>query len=290
MYRQPTRRNDRRQPRQGAGSALRMRIIIAGVMAAVALFSYWGKQSTNEYTGQTQYVSLTQEQEILMGLQAVPEMVRQFGGEHPDQNAQRFLDEVGNRLVQNSFAVRSEYPFEFTLLADSQTINAFALPGGPIFITEALFSQLENEDQLAGVLGHEIGHVIGRHGAARIAKQELTEGLTGAVVMGACNDAVSCQGTRQMAAMVGNMVNMKYGREDELQSDQLGVCIMYEAGYDPAELVGVMRILAEAGGGARQPEFMSTHPDPGNRVDRIGETIDQIAEICPSGANRAIGR
>lgn len=275
------RRPSRRQPtvrgrstrRSNAGNALKMRLIIGLVVAGFAFFSFLSKREVNPTTGQVQYISLTRDQEIAMGLQAQPQMIQQFGGMDPDPEAQALVDIVGERLVRNSFAVRSEYPFEFTLLADDQTINAFALPGGPIFITAALFNQLETEGQLAGVLGHEIGHVIARHGAQRIAKQELTEGLTGAVVMAACDGGQSCQGTAQMAQMVGNMVNMKYGRGDELESDDLGLQIMLEAGYDPSAMIRVMDILESSAGGARQPEFMSTHPDPGNRREKIREFV-----------------
>jgi predicted Zn-dependent protease len=129
---------------------------------------------------------------------------------------------------------------------------------------------------LAGVLGHEVGHVVGRHSAEHIAKQQLTQGLTGAVVLSTYdpNDP-SSQRTAQIAMVIGQLVNMKFGREDELESDHLGVRFISEAGYDPRALIGVMQILEEASGGARQPEFFSTHPNPENRVARIEEAIQQ---------------
>ena len=114
------------------------------------------------------------------------------------------------------------------MLADPKTVNAFALPGGPIFITEGLLRQLKTEAELAGVLGHEIGHVIARHSSERLAKQQLTQGLLGALVVGSGDYT-----TAQIGQMVGSMINMKYGREDELESDALGIRIMAEAGYDP---------------------------------------------------------
>ena len=134
-----------------------------------------------------------------------------------------------------------------------------------------MFSKLKTEGQLAGVLGHEVGHVVARHSAQRIAKSQLTEGLTGAVVA-----ASGTAGSGQMAAMVGQIVNMKYGREDELQSDEIGVILMAEAGYDPRSMKGVMEILAEASKGNRQPEFFSTHPNPENRIQKIQNAIDKI--------------
>ena len=166
------------------------------------------------------------------------------------------------------------------MLDDPETVNAFALPGGPIFITTALFNRLETEGQLAGVLGHEIGHVVGRHSAERIANQKLTEGLTGAVVVATSDGQDPNTAAARIAQLVGNFINMSYGREDELQSDELGVVFMAEAGYDPRSLIGVMEILEAASGGASGPEFASTHPNPGNRVARIEETI---AEVFPNG-------
>lgn len=178
---------------------------------------------------------------------------------------------MGQSLVRANPEIPEDWNFDFHLLRDDRTINAFALPGGQCFITYALYSKLQTEGQLAGVLGHEIGHVVARHGAQRMAKGKLTQGLIGAVAT-----ASESQGTAQAAAMIGQMINMKYGREDELESDQLGVIFMAKAGYDPTGMVGVMKILAEAGGGEGRSEFFSTHPNPDNRIGRIKEAIDRI--------------
>jgi predicted Zn-dependent protease len=131
---------------------------------------------------------------------------------------------------------------------------------------------LKTEDELAGVLGHEIGHVLGRHSAERIAKQQLTQNLIGAVVVGSGGG----YDTAQIAQMVGNLINMKYGREDELESDSLGLRLMREAGYDPRAMIGVMQALEKASGGSRQPEFASTHPNPGNRIQKIREELQKM--------------
>jgi predicted Zn-dependent protease len=261
------------------------RLLIGLVVAAFALFSYFGSSVYNPVTGEKQHINITEDQEIALGLQAAPEMAQQFGGLHPDQKARGIVDAVGKRLVADSAASQTKYLFEFHLLADDQTVNAFALPGGQIFITAGLFKKLETEGQLAGVLGHEIGHVVARHGAQHIAKQELTQGLTGALVLATYdpNDP-STQGTAQIAMIIGQLINMKFGREDELQSDQLGVRFVSEAGYDPRALVGVMKILEESTGGARQPEFFSTHPNPENRIEKIKQAIhEQFPNGVPSG-------
>jgi predicted Zn-dependent protease len=272
-------------PSRPTGGSSKIRLLIGVVMAVFALLSYFGSSAYNPVTGEKQHINITEEQEIALGLQAAPEMAAQHGGLHPDQQAQALVDAVGAKLVSHSAASQTQYPFEFHLLADPQTVNAFALPGGPVFITAALFSRLETEGQLAGVLGHEIGHVVARHSAQRIAQQQLTQGLTGALVLSTYDpDNPSSQRTAQMAMVVGGLVNMKFGREDELQSDALGVRFLADSGYDPRALIGVMRILEEAAGGARQPEFFSTHPNPENRIAQIQAAIEeQFPGGVPSG-------
>lgn len=257
-------------PAPGGRSGGRGRLLIALVMVAMALFSYFSSSVFNPVTGENQHISITPRQEIALGIEAVPQMMQQFGGEYPNQQLQDHIDEVGNRIVQQSAAKATEWQFDFHLLRDPETLNAFALPGGQVFITAALYQKLTTEGQLAGVLGHEIGHVIARHGAQRIAKQGLTEGITGAVVV-ASGDAR----TAQVAQMVGQLVNLKYGRDDELQADKLGVRFMSEAGYDPRAMIEVMKILAASRSGTEPPEFFSTHPNPENRIARIQEAIDE---------------
>ncbi len=251
-------------------------LVLAIIMALFALFRYYSGTEYNSVLGEKQNVALSVDQEIALGLQSAPQMAQQYGGLHPDQKAQQYLKEVGDKIVASSVAKSSDYTFDFHLLADPQVVNAFALPGGQVFITQALFNQLENEDQLAGVLVHEIGHVIGRHSAQRIAKQQLAEGLSGAAVLATYdpNNPATTQ-TAQIAAVIGNLVTMKYGREDELQSDELGVRFMSEAGYDPNAMIGVMQILKAAAGPNRQPEFFSSHPDPDNRIENIKTAIDK---------------
>ena len=257
----------------------RPQLIIAVVIAAIGLIGYFANRSVNPVTGEKQAVGgITPEQEVALGLQAAPEMAAQFGGLDPDPQLQAFVKQVGQSVSGKILAGRTDYKFDFHLLADSETVNAFALPGGQIFITRALLDRLENEAQLAGVLGHEVGHVVARHSAEHIAKAQLTGALVGAAGVAASdpNDPNRGAQVAQMAGFVGQMVNMKYGRNDELESDALGVRFMAEAGYDPRALLTVMRILEEASGGrARGPEFMSTHPNPGNRQATIEAAIQK---------------
>jgi len=248
-----------------------IKLILAAGIILFSLFKYWSNSETNEWTGRKQHITLEPEQEIALGIQSAPQMAQQHGGLLPDQKLQNLVDEVGQKLVNTSIARQTPYRYDFHLLRDPETINAFALPGGQVFITYGLFKRLENIDQLAGVLGHEIAHVVGRHSAERIAKQSLTEGIVNGVLIGSDGGT----GAAQTAAMIGNMINMKYGRDDELESDDLGVRFMIDAGYNPEQMLGVMKILKDAAGGQRVPEFQSTHPDPENRMGKIREAIDR---------------
>ena len=242
----------------------KVRLFIGIAIVAFAFIRRCSQQETNPYTGRTQAISFTPEQEIAIGLQSAPGMAQQHGGLHPRNDYQALVENVGNKLVNNSLAKDTPYKYEFHLLADENTINAFALPGGQIFITQALFSQLENEDQLAGVLGHEIGHVLGKHSNERITDSKYWQTLimgAGAFDMGA------------IASQIGNGTLLKNGREDELESDELGVLFMLNAGYNPEEMIGVMEILKAAAGPNRVPEMQSTQPDPENRIEKIREAI-----------------
>ncbi len=282
-YEQP-----RRGRRMGCGSG-KTRFIIAAVIAIISIVSYFSTSQMNPVTGEKQYVKLNVDDEIALGLQAAPEMASQFGGPSDNAEGRATLERLGAAIVSSSDASKGEYPFEFHLLDDEKTVNAFALPGGQIFITDALFNRLTTEGQLAGVLAHEIGHVVGRHGAEHMAKQQLQQGLTGAAVIAATDPENPQAGYRNaaMAAFVGSMISMKYGRSDELESDRLGVKFMVDAGYDPNSMIQVMEILKEASGGSGRPEFMSTHPDPGNRVEAIKQAIkEEFPQGLPEGLKK----
>lgn len=256
-------------------SILNARILIAVVIAAVSVLSYCSSSSFNSVTGKKQYVTMTPEQEVAVGIQSAPTMAAQFGGLALDPRAQELVDRVGAKLVRALPAEAPGYPFEFHVLADPKTVNAFALPGGQIFITLALLKKLETEGQLAGVLGHEIGHVLGRHSAERLAKASLTQGLVGAATVAGSGGQDGGRTAQMAASVVGGMVNLKYGRQDELEADELGVVFMERAGYDPRALIKVMKILEEASGGRTGPEFASSHPNPGNRAERIARVIEE---------------
>jgi len=267
--------------RRGRGSGtgrFKMMLIIGLAMAGFQAFKYFTNTQTNPITGENQRIQWTTEQEIGIGLQSAPQMAEQHGGLHPDERARAHVAQVGQRLVSNTIAKQSGYPYDFHLLRDEQTVNAFALPGGQVFITAALYGKLQNEDQLAGVIGHEIGHVIHRHGAERMASTGFIQGLIQSVMIGSGGNG----SIAQVANVVGNYTSMSYGREQELESDDFGVRLMMEAGYNAEHLIGVMDILEQASGGSRMPEFQSSHPSPDNRRAEIQRSIERYRNTLPS--------
>jgi predicted Zn-dependent protease len=255
-------------------SGLKLRLIIGLVMAGMALLSYYSKTQQNPLTGEKQQVNLSPEEEVAMGLQSAPSMAAEYGGLYPDNSVQDQVKKVGIHLI-NVFNAEVEsnghgnpYRFEFHVLRDPNTVNAFALPGGQIFITAGLLKRLKSEDQLAGIIGHEIGHVVYRHSSEQMAKSEFYQGLAGAATA-----AAGDMGTAQIANYVAQMKLMKFGREDELECDEFGVKNLIKAGYDPYAMIEVMEILSQASGGGQRDEFMSTHPNPENRIGKIKEHI-----------------
>lgn len=256
------------------GCALNPRVIMALLIIGGSLVYHWigTTKYQNDFTGREQRLALaTPQEEIALGLQSAPQMIRESGGLSRDPKGRSLVEQVGAQLIASTAAKETSYQFKFHLLADNQTVNAFALPGGQIFITEALFRRLKSEDQLAGVLGHEMGHVVGRHSNEQMANSQLWSGLAQGIGV-LLSDGHSNTGA-QIANMVAQWRVMKFSRDDESESDALGVRFMMQAGYNPEALIGVMEILAQVSGGANSSDFMSSHPNPANRMEKIREVI-----------------
>ncbi len=254
---------------------------IAGLAIMIfGVIRYYSHTQVNPVTGVTQHLSMTADQEMSLGLQAAPQMASQMGGEADPQSdpAAREVETIGQQLATRSDASKSPYAsnFHYHLLDDPRTVNAFALPGGQIFITRGLLNRLEDEAELAGVLGHETGHVIWRHSAQQMEKGQLGQTLAVGVAVGASNDR---HGYAESAAaqMANQMFQLRYSREDESQADEYGMKYMAQAGYDPHEMMGVMNVLkkleAESPGGT--PEMLRTHPLATTRIERVQSLLDQ---------------
>jgi predicted Zn-dependent protease len=252
-------------------------LILALIIVVVGVGIYMSQTQVNPVTGEKQHVAMSVHEEKALGLQAAPEMAAKMGGAlDPERDPQaRLVAEVGRRLVQNSDASKSPYVgnYHFLLLDDPKTINAFALPGGQIFITRGIMNKLGDEAELAGVLGHEIGHVIERHAAQQMAKGQLGQLLAMAVGVGASGGDDRGRNAQMVAAMVNQMTQLKFGREDESEADRFGLKYMAQAGYDPSAMLDVMKVLKQASQGSSQPEFLSTHPLPEARLEEIASIL-----------------
>ncbi len=210
------------------------------------------------------YNVFSKQQDVELGKEAAAE-VRQQVDVVDNQRLQNYVKAVGQRLASQPQA--EDYPYEFTLI-NEPSINAFALPGGPIFVHSGLLDATDNEAQLAGVLAHEISHVALRHATSQASKQQMIQ-LPAAIAGAMLGDGGVLAQAGQIGLGLGlNALIMKYSRGAEKEADALGAHIMSEAGYDPLQEARFFEKLA-AEGGPREPVFLSSHPDPGNRVELV---------------------
>jgi predicted Zn-dependent protease len=228
-----------------------------------------GACSVNPTTGRSQFAALSREQEIAIGEQSKPELIKEFGGEVARAELRQYVQDVGMRLVATvgeDDPAMVNLPWEFTLL-DSDVVNAFALPGGKVFMSRGLAQRMTNEAQLAAVLGHEIGHVTARHTSERFGNAQLygTGGAIFSVFVGAVT-GVDISGLAEQAVGV---TLASYGRDQENEADALGMRYMVRVGYNPLGSRQVMEILASLDANGRPPEFLSTHPYPEKRAENI---------------------
>lgn len=238
--------------------------------------------SVNPATGERQISLISESQEIQMGKQADEDIVRSLGL-YVDDGLQAYVERIGKDLAAES--ERPDLPWSFRVV-DDPIVNAFALPGGYIYVTRGILAHLNNEAELAGVLGHEIGHVTARHSVERISKAQLAQIGLG-VGMAVSEDFARFGDLAQQGL---GMLFLKFSRDDERQSDDLGLRYMQRAGYDPREMTGVFETLArvsQAQGGGRIPGWLSTHPASENRVERI---TGRLPATVPADALVARGR
>ena len=214
---------------------------------------------TNPATGKKQISLVGESDEVQIGRQADKEVVASIGL-YPDPKVQSYVSGLGKKLAAAS--ERPNLPWEFKVV-DDPAVNAFALPGGFIYVTRGLMTHLQSEAELVAVMGHEIGHVTARHGADQMTKAQLANlGLgVGAILTGH-------EELAGLASQGLGLLFLKYGRDDERQADDLGLRYLVHAGYDPRPMVDVFdtleRVSASEGGG-KVPTWLSTHPAPGDR-------------------------
>ncbi len=261
-----------------AFKASRISILITALVCAAVL----GGCTLNPATGERQLTLISEAQEIAMGRQAEPEVLATFG-EYPNQELQTYVNDLGQELAATS--ERPNLPWAFHVL-DDPLVNAFAYPGGFIYVTRGILSHFNSEAELVSVLGHEIGHVTARHSVEQMSQQQLAQIGLG-VAAAASEDFRPYAG---YAAAGLQVLFLKFSRDAERQSDDLGLRYMTRADFDPDEMPNVFRAFDRmqiASGQSRIPDWQSTHPNP---ADRVGRIEAQIARLPPEVQNGKIGR
>jgi predicted Zn-dependent protease len=221
--------------------------------------------SVNPVTGKKEIMLVSESQELAMGQEADPGIIASMGL-YDDAKLQEFINLKGKEMGAISHRPDLEYKFR---ILDSPVINAFAVPGGYVYFTRGIMAHFNNEAEFAGVLGHEIGHITARHSAAQMSQQQL-------IGLGAIAGAIAFEGVRQNFDQIQQglgLLFLKFGRDDESQSDMLGVDYSTQVGYDAHEMANFFGVLSrmQDESGQKIPTFMSTHPDPGDRFNKVHE-------------------
>ncbi|MDH3270092.1 MAG: M48 family metalloprotease [Gemmatimonadota bacterium] len=248
-----------------------MKIRTIGVLSLLAVIVAC---AVNPATGRRELMLVSESQEVAMGMEADPQVTAAYGLVD-DPELQSYVSQLGRGLA--AVSERPDLPWSFRVV-DDPTVNAFALPGGFIYVTRGILAHFASEAELAGVLGHEIGHVTARHSASQMSRQQLQQlALVGGMVF---SETFRNYGGVAVAGL--QIMNLSYSRDDESQADRLGLRYISRLGYAGDAMIGVFQMLATASGGGegRLPEWQLTHPYPENREDGIR------AEIAATGASR----
>ena len=250
-------------------------ILAACVVAAVAACA-----TTTSPTGRKQYMAYSDSQLNQMGTQAFTEMKSKQQTVAGNAQQSAYVQCVVRALVRQLPSDWQGLPWETAVFVDD-TPNAFALPGGKVGVNTGMFKVAQNQDQLAAVIGHEIGHVYARHTNERVSRQAATSGTL--AVIGALAGSRYGQGASDLVTQGGGMAAqlgllLPFSRSQESESDQIGQRLMAQAGFDPAQAVNLWQNMMAASAG-RNPEWMSTHPDPQNRIQSLGKAAPALQPV-----------
>lgn len=253
------------------------------LLVAVAALTF-AACATNPVTGKTELSLIPESQEIELGRGEAKKTVDSIGL-YPNPALQKYVSDIGLGIASES--ERPKLPWQFQVL-DDPAVNAFALPGGFIFITRGIMTYMNSEAELASVLGHEIGHVTAKHSVNQMSKAQMAS--IGVGVTSILLPQVIEYGIDDLAGAGLGLLFLKFGRDDERQSDELGFRYMLDRGYDPREMAAMFTTLERQGkiaSGGDVPEWASTHPAPENRVQA---TLARVDKLPPTAAGLSIGR
>jgi predicted Zn-dependent protease len=260
---------------------MKNQLILICLSASLILIS---SCAVNPVTGKKQIVMMSESQEIAMGAAADPQIVAQYGL-YENKILQDFITQKGNEMAAISH--RPDLKYEFKIV-DSEVLNAFAVPGGYVYFTRGIMAHFNNEAEFAGVLGHEIGHITARHSVAQQSKAILGQvGLIGSMIL----VPQVAEFAEPLSQGLG-LLFLKFGRDAERQSDELGVEYSSKIGYDAKEMAGFFNTLERQRTGTEStelPDFMSTHPNPGDRnvaVSKLSEEWKRKLNLNDPKINR----
>lgn len=224
----------------------------------------------NPVTGKKQIMLMSEAQEIELGRSYDPQVMAAFG-QYPDNNLQNFVQAKGTEMAKISHRPNLQY---YVKVVDSPVVNAFAVPGGYIYLTRGILAQLNNEAELMGILAHEMGHITARHTVSQLSKQQLGQLL----LIGGMIVSEEFAQYAQYALEGMQLLFLKFSRDNEREADRLGVEYSSKIGYDAHKMADFFRVLqkmslAESQGGI--PTFMSTHPDPGDRYNSVNQSASE---------------
>lgn len=237
------------------------------LLSIAVLLSYLSSGCVvNPITGEEQFMLISAQQELAIGKNYAPEIEKEMGGKIDNEQLQKYIDHVGRKIAKISHKPNMEY--HFTALND-ETTNAFALPGGYVFITRGMLEKLQTEAQLAAILAHETIHIVARHSSAAMSREIGIDLLLSVVT----SDKTS-QGVKMATGLTRQIIGLRYSREHEKEADLAGLSYLIKAGYNPYGMAETMQILQDEQK-SRQVEFLSSHPSPGNRKDYITRRIQR---------------
>ena len=237
-------------------------------ISIIAALLFLNSCAVNPVTGKKELNFISAEKELALGAESDPAIIANFGL-YDDEEIQEFINVKGKEMGAISHLPDLEYKFR---ILDSPVVNAFAVPGGYVYFTRGIMAHFNNEAEFAGVLGHEIGHITARHSSAQLSKQQFYSGLfvAGMIV------SPEFRQLGELAQQGLGLMFLKFGRDDESQSDELGVSYSTQVGYDASQMAGFFEVLhrLQSQAGVSIPEFQSTHPDPVNRFNNVHALAD----------------
>lgn len=247
-------------------------IILIIIMLLVSFFLFFRKTEVNPVTGKKQHITMTVQQEIELGLQCAPDMAMKYGGLDADIGVQNKVKNIGQKLVALKQVSKSPYQFDFHVLADTQMIHSVSLPGGQIFITKGLFRLLKTESEIAVILSHEIGHVIGRHSSER---------LSGFNILSEFRDSTKTSGElnfNEIPEYLNDLLKITFEINEEIEADELALQYLIGAGYRPEVLHETLEELNQKSKKLNLADYLGRHPVSERRIENLKSIVRKLSK------------